>query len=121
VTTPPRNELQPNKLCIIIVPDGDGDRLVESLANLGLGATRVGSSGGFLRRGSATVFSAIHEARVGELTALLQREFPEVVEPMSLTSLPFADELEMPGSATVDVRVGGAVLFVVPMERTERV
>lgn len=111
----------PNRLCIVIVPDKDGDRLVASLAKMGLGATRVGSSGGFLRRGSATVFSAIHDSRIPELTALLHGEFPEIVEPMSLASLPFTDELEMPSTAMVDVRVGGAVLFVVAMDRMERV
>lgn len=119
--TAPQDGPQPNKLCIIIVPDTDGDRLIAALSKMGLGATRVGSSGGFLRRGSATVFSAVHEARIPELTALLHREFPEVVEPMALASLPFADELEMPSATMVDVRVGGAVLFVVPMDRMERV
>ena len=121
MTNPQGTESPPNKLCIIIVPDGDGDRLVAALAKMGLGATRVGSSGGFLRRGSATIFSAIHGARVPELTALLLRDFPEVVEPMALASLPFADELEMPSATMVDVRVGGAVLFIVPLERMERV
>ena len=121
MTAPERNEPQANKLCIVIVPDGDGDRLVAALAKMGLGATRVGSSGGFLRRGSATVFSAVHQSRVSELTALLHREFPEVIEPMALASLPFADELEMPSAQVVDVRVGGAVLFVVALERVERV
>ena len=56
-----------------------------------------------------------------ELTALLHREFPEVVKPMSLASLPFMDELEMPSATVVDVRVGGAVLMVVPLDRMERV
>ncbi len=121
MTTPAQNGPQPNKLCIVIVPDGDGDRLVSALAKMGLGATRVGSSGGFLRRGSASVFSAIHDSHIPELTALLQSEFPEVVEPMSLASLPFTDELEMPSTAMVDVRVGGAVLFVVAMEQMEQV
>lgn len=118
---PQSNGPRANKLCIIIVPDSDGDRLVAALAKIGVGATRIGSSGGFLRRGSATVFSAVPAERISQVTALLQREFPEVVEPMALASLPFADELEMPNATMVDVRVGGAVLFVVPMERMERV
>ncbi len=126
MTTPDRDDSGPdgpaaNKLCIVIVPDGDGDRLVTALSKISVGATRVGSSGGFLRRGSVTVFSAVQSERVPELVALLQREFPEVVEPMALASLPFADELEVPSAATVDVRVGGAVLFVVPMEQMRRV
>lgn len=59
--------------------------------------------------------------RIPELTALLHSKLSEVVEPMSLASLPFTDELEMPSIAVVDVRVGGAVLFVVAMEQMQRV
>jgi uncharacterized protein YaaQ len=109
------------KLCIIIVPQRDGDRLLERLAEHGYGATRVGSSGGFLRRGSATIFTAVEGGEVSTLLHLLRTEFPEVVEAMPIASLPFADEVEMPSSATVDVRVGGAVIFVLPLDRMERV
>jgi uncharacterized protein YaaQ len=31
------------------------------------------------------------------------------------------DDLDMPSSAMIDVRVGGAVLFVLPLDRMERV
>lgn len=80
MTTPAqRNEPQPNKLCVVIVPDSDGEHLIEAVGKLG-----VGSSGGFLRRVSITVFSELHESRVPELMAFL----------------PFMDEPEMP-SATV--------------------
>ncbi len=110
-----------SKLCIIIVPARDGDRLLERLAEHGFGATRVGSSGGFLRRGSATIFTAVESSQVSSLLTLLRTEFPEVVEAMPIASLPFADEVEMPSSATVDVRIGGAVVFVLPLDRMERV
>lgn len=74
MTTPAqRNEPQPNKLCIVIVPDGDGEHLIEAVGKLGVGSTRGGSSGGFLRRGSITVFSELHESRVPELMAFLHR------------------------------------------------
>src|SRR5690606_9752254 len=109
------------KFCIIIVPSSDGDRLLNRMAELRFPATRVGSTGGFLKRGSATIFSALEEPRVSELVDLLHREFPEVVEPMLATSLPFIDDLEMTPATTIDVRVGGAVLFVMPLDRMERV
>lgn len=109
------------KLCIVIVPASDGDRLMERLAANQFGATRVGSSGGFLRRGSVTVLSAVEGTRIGELLNLLHREFPEAVEKMPVASLPFGEEFDLPSTATMDVRVGGAVLFVLPLERLERV
>lgn len=109
------------KFCIVIVPSVDGDRLLSRMAEHHFPATRVGSTGGFLKRGSVTVFSALDEERVSELIALLHREFPEVVEQMPVAALPFMDDMEMASAALVDVRVGGAVLFVLPLDRMERV
>jgi uncharacterized protein YaaQ len=109
------------KFCVIIVPSADGDRLLTRMAEMNFPATRVGSTGGFLKRGSATVFCALEEHRVTELVNLLHRDFPEVVESMPTASLPFMDDLEMSSRTTVNVRVGGAVLFVMPMDRMVRV
>ena len=109
------------KFCMVIVPARDGDRLLTRMAEQGMRATRIGTTGGFLKRGSATVFSALEEAKVPELVALLHREFPEVTEQMPVASLPFMDDLEISPSTSVDVRVGGAVLFVLPLERMVRV
>lgn len=109
------------KFCIVIVPASDGDRLLNRMAEMRFPATRIGSSGGFLKRGSATIFSALEEQRVSELVSLLHREFPEVIESMPVSSLPFTDDLEMMPSNNVEVRVGGAVLFVLPLDRMERV
>jgi uncharacterized protein YaaQ len=109
------------KFCVMIVPSSDGDRLLTRMAELKFPATRVGSTGGFLKRGSATIFSALEEHRVPDLVNLLHRDFPEVVESMPAASLPFMDDMEMATSSTVDVRVGGAVLFVMPMDRMVRV
>ncbi|MGE3961879.1 MAG: cyclic-di-AMP receptor [Dehalococcoidia bacterium] len=111
----------PMKFCIVIVPSTDGDRLLTRMAEQGFPATRIGSTGGFLKRGSATVFSALSAERVPELVALLHTDFPEVTERMPAATLPFMDDLDAPSSALVDVRVGGAVLFVLPLDRMERV
>lgn len=109
------------KFCVVIVPSSDGDRLLSRMAEQGFPATRVGSTGGFLKRGSVTVFSALEEARVPELVSLLHHEFPEVTERMPAAGLPFMDDLDVPSSAMIDVRVGGAVLFVLPLDRMVRV
>ena len=109
------------KFCVVIVPSSDGERLLNRMAAQGFPATRIGSTGGFLKRGSATVFSALAADRVPDLVALLHQEFPEVTERMPAASLPFMDDLDIPSAAMIDVRVGGAVLFVLPLDRMERV
>ncbi len=107
------------KLCIVVVPGADGDRLLDRLAQAEFGATKIGSSGGFLRRGSATAFVAVDDDRVGDLIGLLREHFPEVMETVPLSTLPLADEWGQP-TDVVDVRVGGAVVFVLSLEQFQR-
>lgn len=108
------------KFCIIIVPAEDGDRLLGRMGDLHFPATKVGSTGGFLKRGSVTIFSALEESEVPDLITMLHRDFPEVVESMPVATLPLGDDFDFAASA-VDVRVGGAVVFVLPLDRVVRV
>jgi len=108
------------KLCIVIVPGSDGDRLLDRLAQAEFGSTRVGSRGGFLKRGSVTAFVAAEDERVSELLALLHSEFPEVIESVPVSTLPLAEEWGQP-TEVIDVRVGGAVVFVVDLGQVLRV
>ena len=108
------------KLCIVIVPGSDGDRLLDHLAQAKFGATKVGSSGGFLKRGSVTAFVAVEDERVSELLTLLRSDFPEVLESGPVSTLPLAEEWGQP-TEVIDVRVGGAVVFVVDLAQVLRV
>ncbi|MDA0351573.1 MAG: cyclic-di-AMP receptor [Chloroflexi bacterium] len=107
------------KLCVVIVPGADGDRLLDRLAEAQFGATKVGSSGGFLRRGNVTAFVAVEDDQVADLMALLHEHFPAMTEPVSRSSLPLADESGQQADM-LDVRTGGAVAFVLGLERSER-
>jgi len=107
------------KLCIVIVPGADGDRLLDRLAEAQFGATKIGSSGGFLRRGSVTAFVAVEDDQVGDLVGLLREHFPEVTETVPVGALPLADEWSQ-STDMVDVRVGGAVVFVIDLGRFVR-
>ncbi|MDP6605808.1 MAG: cyclic-di-AMP receptor [Dehalococcoidia bacterium] len=107
------------KLCTIVVAASDGDRLVEQLVGLDLTGTKIGSTGGFLRRGSATVLSAVPSAMVSKVVAMLHREFPVRSEAIPAQQLPFQEDHETTGE-TVQVRVGGAVMFVLDISRFEQ-
>jgi uncharacterized protein YaaQ len=107
------------KLAVVIVPEPDGDRLLDRLGEAQFGATKIGSSGGFLRRGSVTAFVAVEDDRVGDLLSLIHEHFPEVTETVPTNTLPLADEWGQP-TEFVDVRVGGAVVFVLNLGRIER-
>lgn len=116
---PPLTRANPDRLCVIIVDGGDVDRLLSRLAERAIPATKIGSTGGFLRRGSATILSGIASAEIDELTEIVRQECHVRRELMPVQTLPFFGD---GGVATrpVEVRVGGAVLFVIEIERFVR-
>lgn len=109
----------PTKLCIIIVQDADVRRLMSELSERRFGATTISSTGGFLRRGSATVLVGVDAGDVTAIVNLLHEHFPASAELVPTSALPWLAEGEF-GDDTVEVRAGGAVMFVVDVARMER-
>ena len=109
----------PLKLVIIIAADSDADRLMKRLIEQGFPATKISSTGGFLHRGSATILSGVEENEVDEVVAMVRAECHARTEYMPVQTLPFLGE-SSPLSEPVEVRVGGAIVFVVNVERFEK-
>lgn len=57
------------KLVVIIVSDGDADRLIQKLVENSIPATKISSTGGFLQRGTATILSGIEASEVEKVIA----------------------------------------------------
>ncbi len=107
------------KLVVIIASDADADRLMKSLIDRGYPATKISSTGGFLRRGSATILSGVESSEVGDVMAMVREECHARAEYVPVQTLPFFGE----GAALsepVEVRVGGAIVFVLSVERFEK-
>ncbi|HET9659396.1 MAG TPA: cyclic-di-AMP receptor [Thermomicrobiales bacterium] len=107
------------KLIIAIVQAYDTDRLLRTVTGSGFRVTRIQSTGGFLRAGNSTVLMGVEDARVRECLELIKSSSRSRVE-----TLP--DELdehvfELTGGDVASVAVGGAVVFVLPISRFERV
>jgi uncharacterized protein YaaQ len=109
----------PLKLAVIIASNTDADRLVTRLVGKGLAATKIASTGGFLRRGSTTLLSGVDDADVDLLLELTRQECRARKEFVPVQSLPILGET--PGMVEpVEVRVGGATVFLIDVERFER-
>jgi len=108
------------KLAIIIVSDTDADGLVRAMVERGYPATKIGSTGGFLRRGNTTVLSGVEADRVDDVISLVRRLCPVRTELLAISALPLAGEIPFVNEP-VEVRAGGAVIFVLDIERFERV
>ena len=107
------------KLVVIIASDADADRLMRKLVEPGYPATKVSSTGGFLRRGSATILSGVEAAEVDDVLAMVRKECHARAEYVPVQTLPFFGEAATL-TEPVEVRVGGAIVFVLAVERFEK-
>ena len=112
-------DADPDKLCIMIVAGRDASRLMQRLTEQGLPATMIGSTGGFLRRGNTTLISGVESANVEAVSAILSEECHARQELVPAQMLPFLGDGGL-GASPVQVRAGGAIMFVLDIERFER-
>jgi uncharacterized protein YaaQ len=106
------------KLVIIIAANSDADMLIEKLVQRGYPATKVSSSGGFLRKGNATILSGVESTDIDNVMAIVRQECRARTELVPAQALPFPESL-LPAEP-VQVRLGGAIVFVIPVERFEK-
>lgn len=107
------------KFIIAIIQDYDSDTLLRAITSVGLGATRIGSTGGFLRMGNTTILMGVEDSRVDECLALIARSCKSRVEAQVDVSSP--EYVEWFPAGIHEVTVGGAVVFIVPVCRYERI
>jgi uncharacterized protein YaaQ len=63
------------KLVIIIASDSDAEKLTRKLVEQGYPATKVSSTGGFLRKGNATILSGVEANEVEGIVAMVRSEW----------------------------------------------
>ena len=108
------------KLIITIVADADADGLIRAMVERGYPATKIGSTGGFLRRGNTTLLSGIEDNLVDDVISLVRELCPIRTELLPISTIPLAGEMPFLNEP-LEVRAGGAVIFVLDIARFERV
>ena len=107
------------KLIVAVVHNEDAGVLVDALLEREFRATRLHSSGGFLKQSNATILIGVDESQVEDVMSIIRancKARTQVVNPMPPIMEP--GEFFMP--YPLEVEVGGATVFVMPVERFER-
>lgn len=104
------------KMIIAIVQDQDSQSLSDVLTKNNFRTTKLASTGGFLRAGNTTFLCGVEDERVNELLTLINdtcgnRE--QVVTPVT----PMGGNADAYIPYPVEVEVGGATVFVMPIEQ----
>lgn len=108
------------KLLVAVVQLKDADTLVRALGERGYQTTQIDSAGGFLRESNATLFVGVLETHVATVLRIV-RESCQARSHMVNPLMPILEPAEFFVPAPVEVQVGGATVFVLGVERYERV
>ena len=103
------------KLIVAIVQNQDGKRLQDAFVEQGVRATKLSSTGGFLRAGNTTFLIGAKDRKVVEVLAIIQENCSTREQKMvNPTAYDFTIETDL--TFPIDVEVGGATVFVLPVE-----
>ena len=103
------------KLIMAIVQDKDSNRLANEFIDANIRATKLSSTGGFLKAGNSTFIIGIDNERVEEALDLIKKTSQSRKQ---YVSTPMSLDISLDGQVPypVEVEVGGATVFVLPVE-----
>ena len=108
------------KLVFAIVHDEDAPSVTEELGKQGISTTRLCSTGGFLKHGNTTILTGIEESRLDEVIGIIKSNSKSRVQPARPPMPPGVAGVVQP-MVTTEIIVGGATLFILDVERFEKV
>ena len=104
------------KLVVAVVQDQDSNRLSNALTKNGFRATKLASTGGFLRSGNTTFLIGTEDSLIPQVLDIIRdhcRAREQMVAPVS----PLGGNADSYIPYPVEVEVGGATVFVLPIEQ----
>lgn len=106
------------KLIIAIVQDEDASRLVSSLMKDGFSVTKLATTGGFLRAGNTTLLLGVDDEKIRRALNVIEDVCKSRKQVATApTSMPGMSNVYGASSYPVEVTVGGATVFVLPVEQ----
>ena len=115
------------KLVLAIINHDDANTVTQALTKKGFSSTKLATTGGFLMAGNVTILIGVDEEKVQNVIDIIKEHshsrkqmIPTTTEMSygyTTTEMSYGYYPSMP----VEVVVGGATIFVVDIERFERV
>lgn len=103
------------KLILAIIQDEDAGEVISHLNEKGFQVTRLATKGGFLRAGNTTLMTGVEEEKLEEALKIIEENSRTRTQQATLPSSCGA----MHGFilAPIEVKVGGATVFVLDVEQ----
>lgn len=108
------------KLIVAVVRDEFAPALTDQLTKKGFGATKLASTGGFMKAGNTTFLIGAPAGQMDEAIGIIRSACPIRKGHDGTAEMTTAPPGGVPVGSTF-VQVGGATVFVLPVERTIKV
>lgn len=103
------------KLIVAIVQDQDAVSLIDDLTKGNHGVTKLASTGGFLKSGNTTLLIGVEEEEIDDAIDIIDRNCKMREITTSLLNVTIPGETYIP--YPLEVKVGGATLFILDVEK----
>ena len=104
------------KLIIAIIQDEDSVRLISNLMNEGFSVTKLATTGGFLRAGNTTLLLGVEDDRFSSALGVIEKVCKSRKQ-ISTSPSPASGSTGVYVPYPVEVMVGGANVFVLPIDQ----
>lgn len=106
------------KLVMAIINADDSQTVINALNKDGFSVTRLATTGGFLKTGNTTIIVGVEAEKVDEVLSIINEHSHSRKQ-----MVPSNSELGMGffPAVPVEISVGGATIFVVDVERFEKI
>lgn len=103
------------KLIVAIVQDQDIPSLVDDLTEKEFRVTKLASTGGFLKSGNTTLLIGVEDEKIDEVIGIIEDNCKtrEITTSLLTVSMPGDTYIPYP----LEVKVGGATLFILDVEQ----
>ena len=105
------------KMIIAILNADDAPTVINALMKSGFSITKLATTGGFLRTGNVTVLLGVNDDRVETALSIIKSNShsrKQMIAPSAEHGLSFYPTMP------IEVVVGGATIFILPVERFEK-
>lgn len=107
------------KLIIAVVNDKDAFACMEDLVENDFQVTKLASTGGFLREGNTTLLMGVGDESIDKVFKIL-KDNCQTRKKIITPTIPMGDYLDASVAFPTEIQVGGAIVFVVNVERQEK-
>ncbi|WP_141434159.1 cyclic-di-AMP receptor [Bacillus sp. 03113] len=107
------------KLILAVIQDKDSNRLLNALVEHNFRATKLATTGGFLKSGNTTFMIGTEDIRVEKALQIIKENCQsrdQLVAPVS----PMGGNADSYVPYPIEVAVGGATVFVLPVEQFQQ-